>query len=366
MIDLRKSGRTTSWRFVRVRWVPSDSTTNTPARFEELGEVGGIESCSIDEAKLTSLKVSGSVVYVGNLDLGDDLLRVYADMELDGQRESKCYGTFFCYSSKESIANGVHAGTADLYSTLTVLDKMLLESDVTLTAIDGSVIEEFMWDAARLPFILTPTAKTLSVSCSWDAGTSTLDVMNDVCDALGYGSLDVDVYGNVVAAPYQDPDSKEPADTFSDTEDDVCNEEVEREWDVHDTPNVVVVRCRKQDDTTVSGTARNDDAHNAYSTVSRKREITRVEDVEGLATAEECQAKAEALLIEGMQAIERLTVRHAGKRFEAGDTVAMDYQRSGLDGKFSAYKRSIKATPDIESETTMRRTVRLYGNVSKS
>ena len=96
MIDMNKGGRTTSWRFVRVRRVLGwKSEAYEDNAYEEVGTVSGITSCRIEEAQLTSLKVSGSIEYVDMPDLGDDLLRVYADMELDGEVESKCYGTFF-------------------------------------------------------------------------------------------------------------------------------------------------------------------------------------------------------------------------------------------------------------------------------
>ena len=370
MIDMNKGGRTTSWRFVRVRrvigWKSEAYEDNV---YEEVGTVSGITSCSIEEAQLTSLKVSGSIEYVDMPDLGDDLLRVYADMELDGDTESKCYGTFFVYSKSEEVCEGSHVGTADLYSVLVLLEQRLLEGNYAVgaayTANYLPVVSEMVYEVG-LPLMLTPGGWEVAAIKTWEVGTSFLEMANDIMELYGYGSLNVDVWGNVIAKPYQDPETAVATTVFSDTEEDVSDETIKREWDVHDTPNVVVVRSKLKDDSEVIGSAENADPNNPYSTAARGMRIVRFEEVEGLETKAQCQEKAKALLIEGMQSIERLTIGHAGKRFNAGDNVAVDYQRSGLSGKYSAYKRSVKATPDTESETTMRRTVKLYGNVAKS
>ena len=370
MIDMNKGGRTTSWRFMRVRRVLGWKTeAYEDNAYEELGEVSGITSCTIEEAQLTSLKVSGSIEYVDMPDLGDDLLRVYADMELDGEVESRCYGTFFVYSKSEEICEGSHVGTADLYSVLVLLEQRLLEDNYAVgaayTANYLPVVSEMVYEVG-LPFMLTPGGWEVAATKTWEVGTSFLEMANDIMELYGYGSLNVDVWGNVIAKPYQDPETAVATTVFSDTEEDVSDETIKREWDVHDTPNVVVVRSKLKDDSEVIGSAENADPNNQYSTAARGMRIVRFEEVEGLDSKAKCQEKAKALLIEGMQSIERLTIGHAGKRFSAGDTVEVDYRRSGLNGKYSAYKRSVKATPDTESETTMRRTVKLYGNVAKS
>ena len=369
MIDMKRGGRTTSWRYVRVRRV-SGKTAEAygDSYYEEIGEVEGVTSCTIEEAQLTSLKVSGTIEYVDLPDLGDDLLRVYADMELDGERESKCYGTFFVYSKDEDITEGSHVGSADLYSVLVLLEQRLLETNYSIGTYSTNylpVVADMLYEVG-VPYMVTDGGWEVAATKTWEVGTSFLEMANDILELYNYGSLNVDVYGNVIAKPYQDPDTAVAADVFSDTEEDVSDETIKREWDVHDTPNVVVVRSKLNNDSEVIGTAENKDASNPYSTVSRGMRIVRYEEVEGLTTKAQCQQKAQQLLIEGMQAIERLTIGHAGKRFQTGDTVAVDYRRSGIDAKYSAYKRSIKATPDIDSETTMRRTVRLYGAVAKS
>lgn len=365
MIDLNRSGRTTSWRFVRVRrvcTVPSDPDYFEPY-YEEIGEIRGIDpnTLSIEESTESSLKISGSFDYSDMEDIGDDLLRVYADLELDGETETICYGTFLVQTGKETICEGSRSGSADMYSVLSILDRELLTTPVS---VDASVPPMYWVKDAMIhlnvPYVLTPSEKTVSSAYAFDRGVSFLEMINDCLEMIGYASANVDAYGNVILKPYVSVSDKEPTTYFSDTLDDVSDAEIEREFDTYDVPNHVVVYCDKDDETTVSGEALNKDPNNPYSTVSRKMVITRVESVEGLETDEECKAKAELLLREGMQKVETLIIPHAGKRFAVGDAVKLDYRRSNLEGKYNAYKRTIEGTPDIASETTIRRTVNLY------
>lgn len=364
MIDMHRGGRTTSWRYVRVRRVVPGWDTGEWAYYEELGEVEGITSFDMEESTESSLKVSGSIEYVDMPDMGDDLLRVYADMELDGEEETICYGTFFVHTGEEEITEGSRTGSADLYSVLSVLDRELLNTGVSI----ASTLPCTAWARetlfhANLPAVITDSAKCSASGMTWDAGTSLLEMINDMMDVIGYSSANVDAYGNVIIRPYETVSDKAPTTYFSDTLDDVSDSTIKREFDTYDVPNVVVVMCSAEDGTTYTGTATNADPMNPYSTVSRNMEITRVEQVDGLESDAECKAKADLLLREGMQKVETFVIPHAGKRFSVGDAATLDYQRSNLSGKFNAYKRSIKATPDIESETTLRRTVNLYAEV---
>ena len=211
-----------------------------------------------------------------------------------------------------------------------------------------------------LRVIATPCGKESSDNHTWDVGTSYLEIANDIMDMAGYGSVDVDDYGNAVMAPYIDPSDKAPADAFSDTAPDVSDRSFRREFDRFDVPNVVVVTSTSSDDETVRAVAENSDPDNPYSTVARRMRVVRCEDVADIASQAEAQAKADALLKTSMTQVESITIGHAGKRFRRGDAVQMDYRRSGFTEKYSAAKRTVKGTPDMASETTMRRSVRLY------
>lgn len=351
MIDMHR-GRTTRWEYVRVSW----------PGFDELGQVEGVSTHDIDESVESTTKVDGTMEYVGMPELGDDMVRIYAVMEQSGEAERMCVATMRVSTGSEDVENGVRSGTADLYSTLTVMDKALAESTYVLKQ-GANIVQaaEGLARSCRLPVTATPSGKTASKDYTWDIGTSFLEIANDLLDMAGYGSCGVDSYGTVVMAPYESPSDKAEADTFSDSAPDVCDALVRREFDRMDVPNVVIVTSSDGEGNPVSGTAVNDNPADPYSTESRAMRIGRVEAVDGLESDAECDAKAAELLKSGMSVTETLTVGHAGKRFDVGDAVRMDYRRSGLTEKYGAYKRSSSGTPDMDSETVMRRSVRLYG-----
>lgn len=351
MIDMHRGGRLTSWEYVRVSWPDMG----------EIGQVPGAITHRADESMFTTYKTSGTLEYAGMPDLGDDMVRVYAVMSLDGETERMCIGTYRVATGKETIEEGQARGTADLYSMLSVADKRQAEETFAIDA-GGNLLDAAarLFRDCLLGVTATPCAKTASAPLSWPAGTSYLDIANDIMEAIGYGSVDVDEYGNAVMAPYSDPSSKAPADTFSDTDPDVSDRSFVREFDRLGVPNVVVVTSTADDGSEIRAVAELDDPDNPYSTAARRMRIVSCSDVAGLSTQAAADEKAAELLKSALTQIETLTIGHAGKRFRRADAVQMDYRRSGYGAKYTAAKRTVKGTCDMDSETSMRRSVRLY------
>lgn len=351
MIDMDAGGRKTSWRYVRVSW----------PGFEEVGEIDGITSCSIEENVNTSFKADGTLEAIDMPDLGDDLVRIYADMELGGKRESLCLGTFRAAVGHETIDEGGRSADCDLYSVLSILAARRAEETYSAPA-GGDLLKAAvdLCKACSLGVVATPCDKAAVSDHAWDAGTPFLDVVNDIMEIIGYGSADIDAFGGVVLAPYVDPAEKQPAGAFSDTLPDVSDSSITRSFDRFDVPNVVVVISTGADDQVIRGVAENGDPHNPYSTAARGMRVVRYEEVPDIADPDAAARKASDLLKTSMTRTETITVRHAGKRFRLGDAMQMDYRRSGVVGPYAVAKRSIAASCDMASETNVRRAVRLY------
>lgn len=351
MIDWTKGGRTTSFRYVRVAW----------PTMEELGEIEGVVGCTIEENDLTSLKVTGSLEYVDLIDLGDDLVRIYSDSEVAGERETVCHATLFVSTPTSTIIGEVRTGTADMYSSLLALQQA--SPDQTYTADVGanpvSLAKQIAEDCG-LRVIYTPSGYTLSTSHSFDEESDNwLEIVNYLLDVAGYSSVSVDAYGNVIMAPYVDLSNKTPACKMSDTDDDVTAGEFNHEIDTYDVPNVVKVTCSNADGDPLVAIATNNDPENPYSTVARKKRIVRSEMVSEIEGQAAIDAKAKELLRSSMLVVERVEIDHAWKPFSVGDAIDFDYRKSDMVMRLATVKRTTKMTPDIACTTTARRFVNL-------
>ena len=92
-----KEGRLDRFRYVRVSWPD----------MAELGEIGNVTGATVTENSLAELKASGSLEYVGPLDIGDDLVRIYSDSKLDGEQETVCHATFFATTPQTDWSGAV-------------------------------------------------------------------------------------------------------------------------------------------------------------------------------------------------------------------------------------------------------------------
>ena len=95
-----------SYRFMRV-----DRRTGL-----ETGRVGNITGGTITRNQDTSVYETANIDYVGSLDIGTDLLRVYLDAESTNGKDSRtvALGTFLVSTPSIEIDGTKRSGTADL------------------------------------------------------------------------------------------------------------------------------------------------------------------------------------------------------------------------------------------------------------
>lgn len=348
-----KDGRLDRFRYVRVTW----------PEMAEVGQVPGILSSTITENSMTSLKVSGSLDYVGSVDVGDDLLRVYSDSELDGEKETVCHGTFFVTTPGSDWSGATRSGSADMYSVLWVLQQNKITETYTVPI--GAEAVTLAANLARgfgnsLNVVATASAKTVNTDHTWDAGTTYLEIINWLLDFAGYNSADVDAYGNVLMTPYVEPANKAATVMFSDTKDSASEPSFSHEFDTFEIPNKVVCICSNADNEPMTAEAVNADPESPYSTVARKKHIVRVEQVSDIADQAALDAKARELLLSAMSVVESIEIRHSFQPFRVGDAVLMDYAKAGYVKKLVTISREKQMIPGIRCKTKARRFVNLF------
>lgn len=342
-----KEGRLDRFRYVRVKW----------PQMTEVGQIQGIVAATVTENTLTALKASGSLDYVTPLDIGDDLVRIYSDSVLDGDAETICHGTFFVTTPESDWSGTTRSGTADMYSTLWILQQNKITE--TYTAPVGVEAVTLAANLARgfgnnLTVVATASAATVNTSHTWDAGTTYLEIVNWLLEFAGYSSATVDAYGNVRMAPYVEPADKAPTIVFSDIEDSASEPSFTHEFDTFEVPNKVTVICSNADNAPMVAHAVNDDPENPYSTASRRKMLVRVETVSDIAGQAALEAKARELLLSSMSVVESIEIPHSYQPFQVGDAIQMNYSRAGYRKKLVSVSREMQMVPGIRCKTRAR------------
>lgn len=313
---------------------------------------------SISENLNTSLKVSGQLEMVGDLQLDDDLVRIYLNAASDTASVRLALGTFFASTPSRTVTDTTSTATVDMYSTLLQLDEDRVEATYTVAAGTNAIIQaKSLVEASGLAVNATPSTSTTTAAAVFEVGTSKLEIINYLLDFAGYSSAYVDGMGTVMMTPYANPSTRQPVWTFEDGDNSIFLPQVTDELDWYSTPNVVVVTCSNAD-TVMTSVAVNDDPNSPYSTVNRGRRIVRTESVSDIETQAALDAKAQELLNTSSSSVQTETVQHTYAPFASGDVVRLNYQAAAIDYYMAVQSRELKLTPGVPITSSMRRFIR--------
>lgn len=121
---------------------------------------------------------------------------------------------------------------------------------------------------------ITPSTLILPVSKEWEPGTSRLQIMNDLLQAINYEPLFFDEMGVAIARPYSAPADRAVEYVYRDDEDSVKLPEPQQTLDLFSIPNKWVVVVSDADRPALRAEYTNDNPASPTSTLTRGRTIT--------------------------------------------------------------------------------------------
>lgn len=255
----------------------------------------------------------------------------------------------------------------ELLDRCTVLDQDLV--DVAYTVAAGTVIltavATVVASAGEQITVDATATATTSSTMVWKAGTSKLQIVNDLLAALNYNALWVDGTGRLRATPYVRPAARSIsyellniARELVDGETSIYSEAWSRDRDLFKVPNkVIVVQSGSGTDTPLTGVATNttadvDDPTYPFSYAARgNRWIPRL--IEGVdvpdGTTPEKQAyldaRARASLIAASSVQAEVSVKHLPLPVRVSDVVRFANTPAGIDARHVFTSIDLEAHP---------------------
>jgi hypothetical protein len=324
---------------------------------QELEELATIQPGGrITRNAATDLKEEGRLPCVELPSIGDDLIRIYYVVEDDaGQEDAIALATMHAVKPSARYTAAAETAELSLVSALLTLQQAKLRETLTIAAgtVAATKAAEICTDLG-LPVVSSPGTRALTADASWNAGDSRLKVVNWLLDFGGYWSAQVDGWGRVVFAPYEDPRRRTPVWTFRDGSNCIYRPEVTLETDAWDVPNVCVLTCSNPA-TALSGSFTNDDPASPYSTVTRGREIALAETVDDATSEADLDARAEKRLMLATSATERLALEHAYAPVTIGDVVDFGWTARGLSMRAAVQSQDLTLTPALPTKSLTKR-----------
>lgn len=175
----------------------------------------------------------------------------------------------------------------------------------------------------------TATAETLSEDREdWEIGTSYLDIVNELLNEINYAPLWFDQDGVAVIKPLSTPTAVN-IDHILDAED-IRNRVlpgIQSQTDINSAPNVFVCVCSNADKSApMRAVAENTNPQSPLSIARRGRKITKLIQVNNIASQEALQAYANRQVTESLLSGEVITLRtRLLPGFGVGDVTAIRY-----------------------------------------
>jgi hypothetical protein len=363
--DILYGSRTTRYRFEVL-------THNTATGIDTLaGFLDGVGPASVSWSANTAVKGSGSIEVAdlaepqpGTLAAHDINLvtaRIRPVLLIEGLPEVPL-SVYVITAAPEVWADTGRLFRLELHDKATVLDQDHLDGSFTASATVPvlTTVAQVIASAGETIAVDTADTRTLVSPMVWDAGTSKLQVVNDLLDALTYNSLWVDGQGNFRATPYVRPVDRPISyevltgitRDLIDGPTSIYRPDWTRDLDSYGVPNkVVAVESGTGDAPPLVGTVTNEDPTSPYSYQARGRWITTtltgvdVPDGTDPQRTASLVARARQTLIAASAPQAAVQVEHLPLPLRTGDVVRFASTPAGIDGRHIVTTLALDCTP---------------------
>ena len=337
---------------------------------QDIGLLDGVESGSVTLSATSRLRASGQLSLTETaqeIDWFNMHARVdYVPVGMPGWPVA----TFVMSSPTRSVSEHRVTRDVELLSTLAYLDRMStdrieqVEND-HLTTGKWGLVKRYAAKTKNLRMGFTQFGnwavgeypKIINEAITYDVGTNVLTMLNDCARIVGWGALTPDPYGVITGAPYIRPSRRPVARVFREGESAIHSAEWTIDRDIFSVPNVVVcVGTPGSDETSrgsdkygagptpaVVGIARNDNARDPLSTVSRG-EIVHVETGVKATSQAAIDQVAQRILTEKSLPAASLVIEHLPVNIRPGEVVEFISQGQRLRGTVQEMKIPLSPT----------------------
>jgi hypothetical protein len=272
-------------------------------------------------------------------------------------------GVFLASEAPESWDDTGRTWSIKLLDKCTILDQIAVDAAYALDAgtVVTTAVVAIIASTGETNIAITPSAATLVNPLVWPAGTTLLQIVNDLLSVVNYFSLYCNGSGQYRGEPYVKPASRPTVWEFLDGSNCIYQPTFAVDVDLFAIPNKVIA-ITQGDGTTaaLTSTATNTDPTSPYSTVSRGRTITYV--ATGVEAADQPTLDEFALrrLIELTTPTASIDIQHAFVPDVAFNR-AVRFRRvpAGIDGRHVVSKTEVSLDPTGLAKSTLTEVVDL-------
>jgi hypothetical protein len=299
--------------------------------------------------ELTGKRQSADIACVNyHIDV-EQWIRVYLDVQQEGASEHVPLFTGLATSPDDNINGTLVANSLACFSVLKPAEDVILPRGwYAPSGMSGGELIRQLLGVTPAPVRVAPDAPTLSDTIIAEEGETNLSMVDRILSAVNWRiRIDGDGTINIM------PGSADPVIRFDPVENDMIETKIKVSADWYSCPNVYMAVSGD-----MTGIARDDSIDSPLSTVSRGREVWRLDANCKLAENESIAEYAMRKLVEAQRVRQTATYdRRYAPDVYPGDVVAMNYPRQNLTGEYQIVSQSIalghgaKTSENISKET---------------
>lgn len=256
--------------------------------------------------------------------------------------------------TRHDETNGIYRDI-EAYDGLIILDddKFISRYYIPAGTKYTDAIVDILKSAGIRKYNITDKADTVKSDIEFAMGTSKLEAVNTLLEAINYTSLWVDANGVFRASPYIPPSDRAEEYWYEDDELSVIYNGIEEELDVFGVPNIWVVTQSNPEKTPLVSTVINNNPDSPTSTVNIGRNIVDFREVEDISDQATLDAYARRIAVEASQVYGTLKFKtHLMPFHEYADVFWVKYGALRINDKFSetAWKMELKVGGEMEHE----------------
>lgn len=237
----------------------------------------------------------------------------------------------------------------------TVVSRFVVKAGLTYT----DVIAEL---CVALPSMnIVPSDLTLPTDRIYDPGTPKLQIVNDFCEAISYGSLWLDGFGTGQVVPYVAPADAPSGFTYTDLgELAMFTPELDATLDLSGVPNYIVYSVSQPDRPVLTSTFANTDPNSPVSIPSRGRRVVKSDSSIDVATQVELDALVKRAAVNAANVYQSVTFSTPLMPIhENRDVITLSHSGLDLAGRFTETDWKMELRPGGQMSHTVRQVVNL-------
>ena len=221
-------------------------------------------------------------------------------------------------------------------------------------------VEAILRSAGITQIAIEDKSDTLTTSREFKIGTSKLEAVNDLLQAINYTSIWVDANGYFRARQYVSPSDRSSDYLYQDDELSIVYNGMEEELDIFEVANSWVIVESNPEKTPRVATRINNDPDSPISTVNLGRTIVDFREIQDVSSQASLDALADRIKTEASQVFGKLKFKTAlVPLHEYFDVIHVRYTPLGIDDNFSETDWSMKLEAGGEMEHEARKVVNI-------